>query len=174
MVGLLRSHLEPLRDALRARGARPSIMLPGGAASADLVDAMTLVEDWGPFVELMYLVMAVDRRVLNVEREVLRGALATLSDERVRTRHMEAMLDAATRNVGSEGTEARLTKALAALRRDPARARSAAVVATAIAAADDRFPAEESAMLERIFRDLEVDPAESERLFDELQQLAKR
>lgn len=174
MVGFLRSHLEPLREALRTRGQRPSIILPGGAASAELVDAMALVTEWGPFVEVMYLVMAADRRVLNVEREVLRGALALLSDERVRTRHMEAMLDAAARNVGAEGTEARLAKAIAALRSDPARARSAAVVAAAVAAADDRLAPEESLILTRIFRDLEIDPAEGERLLRELEQLATR
>jgi tellurite resistance protein len=168
MVAFLRSQLEPLRDALRARGQRSSIVLPGGAASAELVDAMAIVEDWGPFVEVMYLVMAVDRRVLNVEREVLRGALALLSDERVRTRHMEAMLDAAARNVGAEGSEARLAKALAALRGDPARARTAAVVAAAVAAADDRFSPEESDLLKRILRDLEVNDADGQKLLAEV------
>jgi tellurite resistance protein len=171
MVALLRSRLEPLRDALRARGQRPSILLPGGAASAELMDAMAIVEDWGPFVEVMYLVMAVDRRVLNVEREVLRGALAILSDERVRTRHMEAMLDAATRNVGAEGTEARFKKAVAAVRGDPARARSAAVVAAAVAAADDRLSPEENAMLVRLLRELGVGGDDGQALLAELQHL---
>src|SRR5438105_488534 len=99
MVPLTRDKLEPLRDRLRARGQRPSIALKVEATSAELIDALRMVEEWGPFVEAMYLMMAADRRVLNVEREVLRGALAVLSNESVRTRHMEAMLDAATRRV---------------------------------------------------------------------------
>jgi tellurite resistance protein len=118
-------------------------------------------------------VMASDRRVMNVEREVLRGALAVLSDEKGRTRHMEAMLDAATRNVGAEGTEKRLVKVLATLRQNPARAETAAVVAAAIAAADDRFPPEESQMLERMMRDLNIDPKRAQELLDELAGLVK-
>jgi tellurite resistance protein len=173
MVALSHARLEPLRDALRKRGQRPSIILSAGAGSAELYDAVQLVEEWGPFVEAMYLVMASDRRVMNVEREVLRGALAVLSDEKVRTRHMEAMLDAATRNVGAEGTEKRLVKVLATLRQNPARAETAAVVAAAIAAADDRFPPEESQMLERMMRDLNIDPKRAQELLDELAGLVK-
>src|SRR3954467_13631915 len=120
---LTRSDLEPLRDQLRARGQRPSMVVPAGPQTTqELIDAMRLVEEWGPFCEAMYLMMAADRRVLNVEREVLRGALAVLSGETVRTRHMEAMLDAAARKVGAEGTERRIEKVIEALRDHPARA----------------------------------------------------
>ncbi len=173
MAVLSRTRLEPLRDALRARGRRPSIILTGGAASAELYDAVQLVEEWGPFVEAMYLVMASDRRVMNVEREVLRGALAVLSDEKVRTRHMEAMLDAATRKVAAEGTEKRLTKVMDLLAQSPAKAESAAVVGAAIAAADDRFPPEESEMLKRFMTGLKIDPARAQELLAELEGLAK-
>src|SRR5437870_13250220 len=99
MLKLTRSKLDPLREALRVRGARASIVIPTMTTSQELVDALRLVEEWGAFVEAMYLMMAADRRVMNVEREVLRGALLLLSEERVRTRHMEAMLGAATRKV---------------------------------------------------------------------------
>ena len=173
MVALSRTRLEPLRDALRKRGQRPSIILSGGAGSAELYDAMQLVEEWGPFVEAMYIVMASDRRVMNVEREVLRGALALLSDEKVRTRHMEAMLDAATRNIGAEGTERRLVKVIEQLRQNPTKAESAAVVAAAIAAADDRLPPEESDMLRRLMRDLQIDPTRAQEILAELEGLAK-
>ena len=174
MVAISRTRLEPLRDALRKRGQRPSIILSGGAGSAELYDAVQLVEEWGPFVEAMYIIMAADRRVMNVEREVLRGALAILSDEKVRTRHMEAMLDAATRNVGTEGTEKRLAKVVEQLRRNPVRAESAAVVAAAIAAADDRLPPEESAMLERLMRELQIEPARAQEILAELEGIAKK
>src|SRR5580704_3113820 len=101
MLNLTRERLDPLREALRERGARPSMVLhvPAGTSGQELMDALRIVEEWGAFVEAMYLMMAADRRVMNVEREVLRGALLLLSEERVRTRHMEAMLDAAMRRV---------------------------------------------------------------------------
>jgi ABC-type protease/lipase transport system fused ATPase/permease subunit len=91
------------------------MVVPAITTSKELIDALRLVEQWGPFCEAMYLMMAADRRVLNVEREVLRGALAVLSGETVRTRHMEAMLDAAMRKVATEGTERRLAKVIEAL-----------------------------------------------------------
>ncbi len=173
MAELSRTRLEPLRDALRVRGQRPSIMLAAGAGSAELYDAVQLVEEWGPFVEAMYIIMASDRRVMNVEREVLRGALAILSDDRVRTRHMEAMLDAATRNVGVEGLDSRFSRVVEQLRKNPAKAESAAVVGAAIAAADDRCPPEESAMLRRMMTELHIDPARAQELMQELEGLAK-
>ena len=156
MLSLSRNKLEPLRDQLRARGQRPSMVVPGPATSTELIEAMQLVEQWGPFTELMYLVMAADRRVLNVEREVLRGALAVLSGEKVRTRHMEAMLDAATRRVAADGAEARLDIVIETLKADRARAETAAVVAAAIAAADHRLAPEEHAILARIFSGLGI------------------
>ncbi len=149
--------LESLRDRLRVRGQRPSIVLPGPATSAELIDALELVEEWGAFVEAMYLVMAADRRVLNVEREVLRGALAVLSNERVRTRHMEAMLDAAARRYATEGEEARLAHVIQALNGHRARAETAVVVAAAVAAADHRVVPAEAAILRRLEEGLGVE-----------------
>ena len=169
MLSLTRNKLEPLRDQLRARGQRPSIVVPAPATSTELIDAMHLVEQWGPFTELMYLVMAADRRVLNVEREVLRGALAVLSADKVRTRHMEAMLDAATRRVAADGTEARLEIVLESLRADKPRAETAAVVAAAIAAADQRFAPEEHAILSRIFTGLGIADARAAEILTDLE-----
>ena len=62
-----------------------------------LIEAMDILEQYGALCEALYLMMAADRRVLNVEREVMRGALDIVSDGRVRTAHMEAMIDAAAR-----------------------------------------------------------------------------
>src|SRR5262245_16737827 len=133
MFELTRSKLEPFRDQLRARGQRPSIILPMSANAAELADAVALVESWGTFCEAMYLMMIADRRVLNVEREVLRGALSLLSGDSVRTRHMEAMLDAAMKRVAEEGEEKRLQKVMDVLRNDRTRAEMAVVVGAAIA-----------------------------------------
>jgi tellurite resistance protein len=164
MLPLPREKLEPLRDRLRARGQRPSIVMPLAGTSTELIDALRLVEEWGPFVEAMYLMMAADRRVLNVEREVLRGALAILSNDAVRTRHMEAMLDAAMRKVAKEGTEARIAVVIASLKEDPARAETAVIVAAAVAAADDRVVPEEHVLLTRLCEGLGVDEARADEI----------
>lgn len=166
MDAFSRTRLEPLRDALRTRGQRPSVILTG---PAELHDAMQLVEAWGPFVELMYLMMAADRRVKNVEREVLRGALALLSDEQVRTRHMEAMLDAAGRHVAAEGAEQRLAKAIESVRANPTKAESAVVVAAAIAVADDRVVPEEHALLKRLVNELGIEAEKGRELLEQVE-----
>lgn len=169
MLPLSRSRLEPLRDELRARGQRPSMVVPGPATSVELIEAMHLVEEWGPFTEAMYIVMAADRRVLNVEREVLRGALAMLSNERVRSRHMDAMLDAAARRVATDGVDARLEKVIASLRDDPTRAETAVVVAAAIAAADHRFAPEEHVVLDKLFKGLGIADARAAEILSDLE-----
>jgi len=112
--------------------------------------------------------MAADRRVMNVERDVLRGALLLLSEERVRTRHMEAMLDAAMRRVMTEGPEKRLAVVIEALKGNPARAESAVVVAAAIAAADQRVVPEEHALLAALSKGIGVDSKRAEAILEEM------
>ncbi len=166
MAGFSLTRLEALRDALKARGQRQSIVMGG---SVELIEAMEFLGEWGPFVEAMYLMMVADRRVMNVERQVLRGALAVLSDEKVRTRHMEAMLDAASRNIVAEGVERRLTKTLQALRQHPTKAESAVLVAAAIAAADDRVVPEELELLKRMVKDLDIDETRAKEILAEVE-----
>lgn len=173
MLKLTHDKLNPLREALRQRGARNSIVLPNVANAAELVDALRLVEEWGAFVEAMYLMMVADKRLKNVEREVLRGALLLLSNERVRTRHMEAMLDAAMRKVMVEGPEKRLAAVIEALQGDPAKAESAVVVAAAIAAADLKTVPEEQALFAELVRGLGIDEARAEKLLVEMADEAK-
>ncbi len=173
MPALSREVLESLRDRLRVRGQRPSILLPGPASTAELIDALAHVEEWGAFVEAMYLVMAADRRVLNVEREVLRGALAILSNERVRTRHMEAMLDAAARRHATEGEEARLNYAIEALRKHcRPRAETAVIVAAAVAAADHRIVPAEAAILLRLEQGLGIEAKSADAILADLERSA--
>jgi tellurite resistance protein len=169
MFELTRSKLEPLRDQLRARGQRMSMVLPVSQGSKELIEAMRVVEEWGAFCEAMYLMMAADRRVLNVEREVLRGALAVLSNDTVRTRHMDAMLDAAARKVGEEGMEKRTQKVIDALKHDRARAEMAVVVAAAVATADNEFVPEEHALLKRLVEGFGIDDVRAAQLLGELE-----
>jgi hypothetical protein len=66
MIRLSTTRLQALRDELRARGQRPSMVFP--KASQNVIEAMQMVEEYGALCEAMFLMMAVDRRVLNVER----------------------------------------------------------------------------------------------------------
>ena len=166
-VRLSKATLEHLRDQLRKRGQRPSIV-QGPRTSADLIEAMQIVEEYGAICEAMYLMMAADDRVVNAEREVLRGALDVLSSGTVRTMHMEAMLDAAARRVAKEGRDVRLKKVLEQLRDDTARAEAVVVLAAAIAAADARIVPEESAILDAMFKGLGIDLKRANQLLESI------
>src|SRR5690606_3166309 len=131
---LPQERLEELRRRLQASGRRPSMLF--ATTSPAVLEAIQLVEEFGPMCEALYLVMVADGRLLNVEREVLRGALDVLSAGRIRTAHMESMLDNAARRIAEHGAEALLNNVIGALEEDPARAEATVVLAIAVAAAD--------------------------------------
>lgn len=135
-----------------------------------MVEAVTVVEEYGALCEAMFLVMAVEKRMLNVQRELLRGALDLLSNGRVRTSHMEAMLDAASKRLAEDGLDVRCRRVIEALSDDPVRAETALVLACAIAAADGKITEAEQALLDRLAKGLGVKP---DRLSDVLGELTK-
>jgi tellurite resistance protein len=158
--------LEQLRDRLQVRGQRPSMVIP--ESSRDVAEAIAVVEEYGGMCEAMYLMMAADRRVRNVEREVLRGALDILSEGRVRTAHMEAMLDASCRRVAEHGEDECLKRITEALGRDSVRAEITVILAAAVAAADGEVCPEEHALLGRLAAALHLDETRARRVLEKL------
>ena len=120
--------------------------------------------------EIMYLMMAADGRVLNVERKVLRGALDVLSRGQVRTAHMEAMIDASSRRVAEYGAEKCLAMSIEALAGDAIRAETTLLLAAAVAAADGTVTQEEEDLLDEIARRLEMSEGRAGTLLEELLQ----
>src|SRR5580704_5173080 len=98
MIWLSTSTIYRLRDQLRAHGQRPSIALGGGALSPEDAELLTVKAEYGPISEAMYLMMSADGKITDDEREVLKGALRNLSNNTVRSVHIEAMLDEAAQN----------------------------------------------------------------------------
>lgn len=138
------------------------------SASLHLVEIMTTLENYGPMCEAMYLMMAVDGRVLNVEREVLRGALEIIGDGNVRTAHMEAMLEAAAKASAVQGKEQRLSAVIESLRDDAVKSEMTLVMCAAVAAADDVVTPEEHAFLERLATGLGITEDAAARLLHDL------
>jgi tellurite resistance protein len=158
--------LEGLRDRLQQLGTRNSMRFP--SASLDIVEVMTTLEKYGPMCEAMYLMMAADGKVLNVERAVLRGALEIIGKGQVRTAHMEAMLDAAAKASANQGTERRLEAVIEALQPDPIKSEMAVVLCAAVAVADDKITDEEHHMLERLASGLGITEQAANRLLADL------
>lgn len=140
------------------------------SAAPSVVEAVTVVEEYGALCEAMFLVMAVEKRMLNVQRELLRGALDVLSNGSVRTSHMEAMLDAASKRLAEDGLEVRCQRVIQALHDDPIRAETALVLAGAIAAADGKITKTEQALLDRLGEGLDVGPDRVSAILRELTQ----
>jgi tellurite resistance protein len=168
VVRLTQIGLEALRDRLRSRGERPSVVMTR-KTSAEVMEAMQIVTEYGPMCEALFLVMLADGRVKNVERDVLRGALRVLSNDRVRSTHMESMLDAASRNVADQGVQARLADVVEKLKNDPAKAETTYVLAAAIAAADDKVVPEEVDILNSLADGLGIDEARVNKLLADLE-----
>jgi len=166
MARLTNDRLVALRDELQRRGQRRSMVFP--SAAPDVVEAISIAEEYGSLCEAMFLVMAVERRMLNVQRSLLRGALDIISSGRVRTAHMEAMLDAAAKRLAEDGFEKRCQRVIESLAGDPVRAETTLVLAAAVAAADGKVTAVEQQLLDRFTKGLGIDPS---RLGDVLNEL---
>jgi uncharacterized tellurite resistance protein B-like protein len=168
MMWLSNSTIARLRDQLKTRGQRPSMIASPGM-TPDTAELMTILAEYGPLCEAMYLMMSADGKITNDEREVLKGALRNLSGDAIRSAHMEAMLDAAGKNVVDHGRDARLKEVVLQLHDDKARAEVAFVLAAAIAFADNAIADEENETLNALAEGLGIDEARANELLDDVE-----
>jgi uncharacterized tellurite resistance protein B-like protein len=131
----------------------------------ELAQAVAFAE-YGPLCEAMFLMMSADADVSPQERDVLRGALRTLSDESVRSEHMDAMLEQAERDVAREGRARRMEVVTASLRDDEGRAEVAFVLAAAIVFGDGSVGDEEHQTLCDLAEQLGIDDVKAGALLD--------
>ena len=170
MIWLSTSTVARLRDQLRTRGQRPSIVLGDlSKLTPDAAELAAVTVEFGPICEAMYLMMSADGKITNDEREVLKGALRNLSGDTVRSVHIEAMLDEAAKHVGEQGRDARRRDVIAHLHEDGARAEVAFVLAAAIAFADNAIAAEENETLNAFAEGLGIDEARANELLDSVE-----
>ncbi len=169
MIWLSNSTLSRLRDQLQSRGQRASVVLPNVVLTPDVLELLQITTEYGPLCEAMYLMMSADGTVSNDEREVLKGALRNLSGDSLRSNHIEAMLDQASKNIADAGRPARLADVLTALRDDPARAEVAFILAAAIAFADNAIADEENETLNAMAEGLGIDEARANELLDNVE-----
>jgi tellurite resistance protein len=170
MIWLSNSTVARLRDQLRKRGQRPSLALgeisgPGPEAA----ELAVISAEYGPICEAMYLMMSADGKISNEERDVLKGALRNLSEDNVRSVHIEAMLDHAAKAVAEHGRDARLHEVIDRLHEDPARAEVAFVLAAAVAFADSAIADEENETLNLLAEGLGIDEKRADELLDNVE-----
>jgi len=173
MIWLSNSTLQKLRDQLKKRGQRPSVVIPepeeGGPPSQDVAEAMLALSEYGPLCEAMYLMMSADGNVTDDERQVLRGALRNLSDDQLRSAQIEALLTTAAKNVEEHGRDERMKEVILSLHEDKARAEVAFVLAAAIAFADNAIADQENETLNSFAEGLGIDEATANQLLDSVE-----
>jgi uncharacterized tellurite resistance protein B-like protein len=176
MIWLSNSTIARLRDQLRTRGQRPSVVVGDvSTLEPEAAELAVVSAEYGPICEAMYLMMSADGTISPVERDVLKGALRNLSGDTVRSSHIEAMLDEAARGAAEEGREARLRSVIDHLQEDGARAEVAFVLAAAIAFADSAIADEENETLNLLAEGLGIDEKRADELLDNVESdLAER
>jgi tellurite resistance protein len=170
MIWLSSSTIARLRDQLRARGERPSLVLPDAAnLTPDAAELLAATLEYGPLCEVMYLMMSADGKVSEDERAVLKGAIRSLSSDSIGSTYVEAMLDAAAKSVAVSGRDDRLSEVAEQLRDDPDRAEVAFVLAAAVAFADGAIADEENETLSDLAEKLGIDDDRVEALLDAIE-----
>jgi tellurite resistance protein len=169
MIWLSNSTLVRLRDQLQARGQRPSIVAPEPGMAPEQVEQMTVVAEYGPLCQAMYLMMSADGDVGPDEREVLKGALRNLSADAIRTAHMDAMLDEAAKLVAEKGRTSVMADVVEQLKEDRARGEVAFVLAAAVAFADNAIADEENETLNDFAEGLGIDEGRANQLLDDVE-----
>lgn len=165
--------LERVRDRLREGGARPTLILSPafetlarqGLLSSEEQSALARVE---PLAEVMFLMMLADGSLHPAEREVLRGAVRTLSADAIRSGTFEVMLESFAESLREVGRDGRLDEILSVLSEDEVAAECALVLAAAIAFADGDVSDEENALINDLADRLGIEESRANVLLDEL------
>lgn len=118
--------------------------------------------------EAMYLMIEVDGEVADSEREVLRGAVRGLTDNAVRTAHIETLIEGC-RERAKAGTKARLEAIAPTLKEDPALVEAAFSLAAAIAFADQEIKDAENELINDLADALGLDGDRAEELLNQLE-----
>ncbi|HEV8244961.1 MAG TPA: TerB family tellurite resistance protein, partial [Polyangiaceae bacterium] len=138
-----------LRDALLQSGRRPSLVVSSayetltreGMLSLEEIGALQRVD---PLAETMFLMMAADGTLAEVERDAVRGAIRGLTDNLLRSGTIKVMLENYQLKLEQEGRAERLRQIADEIADDPEEAEGAFALAAAVALADDNISDEEN------------------------------
>jgi uncharacterized tellurite resistance protein B-like protein len=166
MIWLSNSTLQRLRDQLKKRGQRPSIVISDPSLAPDVAEAAMAAAEYGPLCEAMYLMMSADGQVTSDERQVLKGALRNLSDDQLQGVQIDALVETAAKNVAEHGRDTRMREVILALHEDRARAEVTFVLAAAIAFADNAIADQENDTLNDLAEGLGIDETTADELLN--------
>ncbi|NUP09219.1 MAG: hypothetical protein HOW73_24475 [Polyangiaceae bacterium] len=169
MIKLQPKTLERIRDHFREVGQPASV-----AFTRPVVDTDPFASDpdakrrFEALFEAMFLMIAADGDVADEEREVLRGAVRGLTDNAVRSAHIDKLFDQCKARAG-EGTQARLKTIAPILQEDPALVEAAFSLAAAVAFADSDIKDEENELINEMAEALGIEGDRAEELLNLLE-----
>jgi tellurite resistance protein len=172
-VGIETRTLHRLRDALLESGRRPSVVVTSAydtLTRAGLLspEERAAIERLDPLMETMYLMMAADGVVGEVERDAVRGAIRGLTDDLLRSGTVAVMLEGYEERLREAGRDARLLAIAEVLAQEPAEAETAFALAAAVALADDVVADEENELINVLAEWLCLPPQRCEAILDQL------
>jgi tellurite resistance protein len=118
----------------------------------------------------MFLMIAADGNVADEEREVLRGAVRGLTDNAVRSAHIEKLFEGCQKSLEADGRDARLEAIAPILKEDPALTEAAFSLAAAIAFADDEIQDEENELINHLAEILGLEGERADELLNQLEE----
>jgi uncharacterized tellurite resistance protein B-like protein len=166
--------IERLRDALLESGRRPSLVMSSayetltreGLLSPEEVAALNRVD---PLAETMFLMMAADGTLSDIEQEAVRGGIRGLTDDVLRTGTITVMLENYQRRLEAEGRDERLRQIAEQIAEETSDAESAFALAAAVALADDDVSEEENAFINQLAGWFGINPERSTAILDQLE-----
>lgn len=166
--------IERLRDALLQSGRRPSTVLSSayetltreGLLSPEEASALNRVD---PLAEAMFLMMSVDGKVADEERDAVRGAIRGLTDDLLRSGTINVMLENYERRLREHGKDARLQEIASEIAEETSEAEGAFALSAAIALADDEITEEENAFINQLAEWFGITPERASEILDQLE-----
>ncbi|MBI2388674.1 MAG: TerB family tellurite resistance protein [Deltaproteobacteria bacterium] len=169
MLNLQNETIARLRDRLKERGERPSLFATDLSALKQTDVPVDVLLRFDAICEAMYLMAKADGKLDPAETDTLKGALRELSDNAVRTVHVQKMIEGAEARLAKDGLETRIKSLAEKLAEDEGSAEAAFVLAAAVAFADDEIADEENDMLNAFAEALGIDADQANALLDEMQ-----
>ena len=166
--------IERLRDALLLSGRRPS-MVASSAYETLTREGLLTPEELGsinrvePLAETMFLMMAADGTIAEIEKDAIRGAIRGLTDNLLRTGTINVMLESYAKRLAESGRDARLHEIAQEISEDQNEAEGAFALAAAVALADDEVSDEENAFINQLAEWFGISSERSAQILDQLE-----
>ena len=175
--------LAELRDQLRLRGSRASLVPPdphsstapapahapeGAPRPALTPDALAVVQRVSPMCEVLYLLLLADGRSDARELQLLRGAVRALTDGALRSAEIDDMLALYAAMLERQSRQQRLEQITAQLSLDRSDAEATFMLAAAMVIADEAPDERERSMLTELRELLGIPRARAQVLLDEV------